>query len=63
MSKQDTQAKSHTIDLLNWRYATKKMQPDIAVPADKLNRILEAIRLSAYFGEFDQRFRSYPITC
>jgi nitroreductase / dihydropteridine reductase len=47
MSKQDTEAKSQTIDLLNWRYATKKMQPDVAVPADKLNRILEAIRLSA----------------
>lgn len=34
------------IDLLNWRYATKHMngQP---VPEEKLNNILEAIRLSA----------------
>lgn len=38
---------SQTIDLLNWRYATKQMQADRVVPADKLERILEAIRLSA----------------
>jgi len=38
---------SHTIDLLNWRYATKKMQQNTAVPAEKLDRILEAVRLSA----------------
>lgn len=38
---------SHTIDLLNWRYATKKMQQNTAVPAEKLERILEAVRLSA----------------
>jgi nitroreductase len=35
------------IDLLNWRYATKKMNPTQAVPEDKVERILEAIRLTA----------------
>jgi len=34
------------IDKLNWRYATKKMNPAKAVPQDKLERILEAIRLA-----------------
>ncbi|GHG59439.1 nitroreductase [Alishewanella longhuensis] len=38
---------SNTLELLNWRYATKKMQSDATVPADKLEIILEAIRLSA----------------
>ncbi|WP_337878768.1 NAD(P)H-dependent oxidoreductase [Rheinheimera sp.] len=36
-----------TLDLLNWRYATKKMQASNAVPAERLDYILEAIRLSA----------------
>jgi nitroreductase/dihydropteridine reductase len=31
---------------LNWRYATKKMDPSRKVPADKLARILEAIQLA-----------------
>ena len=35
------------IDTLNWRYATKKMDALKSVPEDKVNRILEAIRLSA----------------
>tara|TARA_Y100000310_G_scaffold340700_1_gene437405 strand:+ start:1773 stop:2417 length:645 start_codon:yes stop_codon:yes gene_type:complete len=35
------------IDTLNWRYATKKMDASKSVPEDKVNRILEAIRLSA----------------
>jgi len=34
------------IDRLNWRYATKKMNPDKAVPEDKMERILEAVRLA-----------------
>lgn len=34
------------IDKLNWRYATKKMDPAKTVPAEKLERILEAIRLA-----------------
>jgi nitroreductase/dihydropteridine reductase len=31
---------------LNWRYATKKMDPSKTVPQDRLDRILEAIRLA-----------------
>jgi nitroreductase / dihydropteridine reductase len=31
---------------LNWRYATKKMNPAKKVPQDKLDRILEAVRLA-----------------
>lgn len=34
------------IDKLNWRYATKKMDPSNTVPADKLHRILEAANLA-----------------
>jgi nitroreductase len=35
------------IDKLQWRYATKKMDASKAVPQEKLEQILEAIRLSA----------------
>ena len=35
------------IDKLQWRYATKKMDPTKAVPQDKVDQILEAIRLTA----------------
>ncbi|EIC85998.1 NAD(P)H-dependent oxidoreductase [Serratia sp. M24T3] len=35
------------IDLLNWRYATKKYNSSRKVPVDKLERILEAVRLTA----------------
>lgn len=35
------------IDKLQWRYATKKMNPALPLPQDKLDRILEAIRLTA----------------
>ncbi|MFD1382689.1 NAD(P)H-dependent oxidoreductase [Rhodanobacter aciditrophus] len=38
---------SNTIDLLNWRYAAKKMDANKSVPQEKVDRILEAIRLSA----------------
>ena len=34
------------IDRLNWRYATKKMNPDKVVAEDKVERILEAVRLA-----------------
>jgi len=34
------------IDRLNWRYATKKMDPAKAVSADKVARIVEAARLA-----------------
>ena len=35
------------IDKLQWRYATKKMDPTKAVPPEKVEQILEAIRLTA----------------
>jgi nitroreductase / dihydropteridine reductase len=38
---------SDLLEKLRWRYATKKMDPAKAVPQDKLERILEAIRLTA----------------
>jgi nitroreductase len=31
---------------LNWRYASKKMDPSKTVPDDKIERILEAVRLA-----------------
>ena len=34
------------LDKLNWRYATKKMDPARAVPQDKVDRIVEAARLA-----------------
>jgi len=34
------------IELLSWRYATKKMDPARAVPKDKVDRIIEAARLA-----------------
>ena len=34
------------LDKLQWRYATKKMDPTKVVPADKVERILEAARLA-----------------
>lgn len=37
---------SDLIEKLNWRYATKKYNPSKIVAEDKLNRILEAIRLA-----------------
>ncbi|MGB2220619.1 MAG: nitroreductase family protein, partial [Henriciella sp.] len=33
-------------DHLNWRYATKKMDAGKAVPQDKVDAIIEAIRLA-----------------
>ncbi|HEY3431915.1 MAG TPA: NAD(P)H-dependent oxidoreductase [Rhodocyclaceae bacterium] len=38
---------SDLIEKLKWRYATKKMTPAKAVPQEKVERILEAIRLTA----------------
>lgn len=35
------------LSLLKWRYAAKKMNPAQPVPADKVERIVEAVRLSA----------------
>ncbi|BFO57271.1 MULTISPECIES: NAD(P)H-dependent oxidoreductase [Comamonadaceae] len=34
------------LDVLQWRYATKKMDPSRAVPQDKVDRIVEAARLA-----------------
>lgn len=34
------------MDLLNWRYATKKMDPTKPVPQEKVEAILEAIRMT-----------------
>ncbi|MDE2416303.1 MAG: NAD(P)H-dependent oxidoreductase [Burkholderiales bacterium] len=38
---------SDLISKLQWRYAAKKMNPEKAVPQEKVERILEAIRLTA----------------
>src|SRR5574343_264890 len=38
---------SDLIQKLQWRYAAKKMDPSKAVPQEKVDRILEAIRLTA----------------
>jgi nitroreductase/dihydropteridine reductase len=37
---------STLLNQLNWRYATKKMDPTKAVPQDKLDIIIEAIRMA-----------------
>lgn len=34
------------LEQLHWRYATKKMNPTKAVPQEKVDRILEAVRLA-----------------
>ena len=34
------------LQILNWRYATKKMNTQKAVPQEKVDRILEAVRLA-----------------
>lgn len=33
-------------ELLNWRYATKKMDPTKSVPQDKVDAIIEAVRMA-----------------
>jgi nitroreductase len=38
---------SKITELLNWRYATKNYDSSKTVPAEKLERILEAVRLTA----------------
>ena len=37
---------STLLDQLNWRYATKKMDPGKAVPQEKVDAIVEAIRMA-----------------
>jgi nitroreductase len=34
------------VDHLNWRYATKKMDPSKVVPTEKIDAIIEAVRLA-----------------
>ena len=38
--------KSALVEKLNWRYATKKMDPAKVVPQEKLDQIVEAIRMA-----------------
>ena len=38
---------SQLLQQLQWRYATKKMNPSKTVPQEKVDRILEAVRLTA----------------
>lgn len=38
--------KSTLLDQLNWRYATKKMNPAKTVPQEKVDTIIEAIRMA-----------------
>jgi nitroreductase len=49
------------IKALNWRYATKKMDPSKSVPEEKVQRILEAIRLTATSSGL-QPFEVFVIT-
>ncbi len=37
---------SDLLNKLQWRYATKKMDPNKSVPQDKVDKILEAARLT-----------------
>ena len=37
---------STLIEKLNWRYATKKMDPSKAVPQEKVDQIIEAVRMA-----------------
>ncbi len=49
------------LDKLNWRYATKKMDPSKSVPEEKVNKILEAIQL-APTSSGTQPFEVFVIT-
>lgn len=53
--------KSTLIEKLNWRYATKKMDPTKAVPQDKIDQIVEAIRM-APTSSGTQPFEVFVIT-
>ena len=44
--KRGTMTDKTLTKLLNWRYATKKMIADKAVPQDKLDAIIEAVRMA-----------------
>ncbi|MEX0285216.1 MAG: NAD(P)H-dependent oxidoreductase [Paracoccaceae bacterium] len=49
------------LDQLQWRYATKKMDPTRAVPQDKVDQIVEAIRM-APTSSGTQPFELFVIT-
>ena len=44
--KRGIMTKKTLTELLNWRYATKKMNADKVVPQDKLDAIIEAVRMA-----------------
>jgi nitroreductase len=46
MLDQGQEGAAALLETLNWRYATKKMDAAKAVPAEKVERILEAVRLA-----------------
>ena len=48
-------------DHMNWRYATKKMDPAKAVPAEKVEAIIEAVRM-APTSSGTQPFELFVIT-
>jgi len=52
---------SELITQLNWRYATKKFNPSKIVPTDAIERILEAIRLTATSSDL-QPFEIFVVT-
>ncbi len=45
--KKEIPSMSDLLQNLQWRYATKKMNPAKSVPQEKVERILEAVRLTA----------------
>lgn len=49
------------LDLLNWRYAAKKMDASKVVPQEKIDKIVEAIRLTATSSGL-QPFELFVIT-
>ena len=52
---------SKITELLKWRYATKKYDPSKTVPVEKVERILEAVRLTATSSGL-QPFELFVIT-
>ncbi len=48
-------------ELLNWRYATKKMDPTKSVPQDKVDAIIEAVRM-APTSSGTQPFKLFVVT-
>ena len=59
--KRGIMTKKTLTELLNWRYATKKMNADKAVPQDKLDAIIEAVRM-APTSSGTQPFELFVIT-